>query len=156
MFITYRQTLALDITRNFGKLQVKNYLDACNDPSIWDAPRLNIQIDSLINVLLNDGAFINGDEFDLRYDIIVLDKSESLMNHFDKGTMNHKILRFWYFLTQISKYTPKMVLMDGDISQRSLRFASSFGKMLYVRNNNNETNKEMHVINDPAKWEYEM
>ena len=59
-------------------------------------------------------------------------------------------------MTQISKYTPKMVLMDGDISKRSLRFASSFGKMLYVRNNNNDTNKEMHVINDPAKWEYEM
>ena len=59
-------------------------------------------------------------------------------------------------MTQISKYTPKMVLMDGDISQRSLRFASLFGNMLYVRNNNNENNKDMHVINDPAKWEDEM
>ena len=46
--------------------------------------------------------------------------------------------------------------MDGDISQIPLRFASSFGKTLYVRNNNNETNKEMHVINNPAKWEDEM
>ena len=49
-----------------------------------------------------------------------------------------------------------MVLMDGDISQRSLRFASSLGKMLYVRNNNDETNKDMHVFYDPAKWEDEM
>jgi hypothetical protein len=49
-----------------------------------------------------------------------------------------------------------MVLTDGDISQRSLRFASSFGKMLYVRNNNDETNKDMHVFYDPAKWEDEM
>ena len=49
-----------------------------------------------------------------------------------------------------------MVLVDGDISQTSLRFASSFGRMLYVRNNNNETNKEMHVTNDPANWEDEM
>ena len=54
------------------------------------------------------------------------------------------------------KYKPKMVLMDGDLSQRSLRFASSFGKMLYVRNSNNETNQEMHVINNPAKWEDKM
>ena len=84
--------------RIFGKLQIKNYLDACNDPSIWDAPRLNIQIDSLINILLNDGAFINGDEFDLRYDMIVLDKSESLMNHFDKGTMHHKEIEILVFL----------------------------------------------------------
>ena len=49
-----------------------------------------------------------------------------------------------------------MVLMDGDISQRSLRFASSFGKMLYVRNNNDETNKDMHVFSNPAKCEDEM
>ena len=54
------------------------------------------------------------------------------------------------------KYKPKMVLMDGDLSQRSLRFASSFGQMLYVRNSNNETNQEMHVINNPAKWEDKM
>ena len=70
LFITYRQTLALDIMRNFGKLQFKNYLDACNDPSIWDAPRLIIQIDSLMNILLNDGSFMNGDDFlsGIRYD----------------------------------------------------------------------------------------
>ena len=75
---------------------------------------------------------MNGDEFDLRYDMIVLDESESLMNHFDEGTMNHKEIDIGFFFTQFIKYTPKMVLMDGDISQRSLRFAASFGKMIYV------------------------
>ena len=42
-FLTYRQTLARDIMRNFEKLKFKNYLDACDDPSIWDAPRVIIQ-----------------------------------------------------------------------------------------------------------------
>ena len=46
---------------------------------------------------------MNGDEFDLRYDMIVLDKSESLTNHFDEGTMNHTTIEIWYFFTQISK-----------------------------------------------------
>ena len=90
LFITYRQTLALDIMRNFGKLQIKNYLDACNDHSIWDAPRLNIQLDSLLNIRLKDGPVMTDDDFDLRYDTIVLDNSESLMNNFDEGAMNHK------------------------------------------------------------------
>ena len=90
LFITYRQTLALTLMRNFGKLQFKSYLDACSDPSIWDAPRLIIQIDSLMDILLIDGPFMNGDEFDLRYTMSVLDESEGLMNHFDDGTMNHK------------------------------------------------------------------
>jgi hypothetical protein len=84
--------------RIFGKLQVKNYLDACNDPSIWDAPRLNIHIDSLMNIRLNDGPFMTDDDFDLRYDTIVLDESDSLMNHFDEGTMNHQEIVIWVFL----------------------------------------------------------
>ena len=78
------------------------------------------------------------DKFDLRYDMIVLDESAGFMNNFDEGVMNHKEIEIWNFRTQMIKYTPKMVLMDGDISQRSLRFASSFGKLLYVRNNSNE------------------
>ena len=32
LFTTYRQTLARDITKNFGKLGFKNYLDAFEDP----------------------------------------------------------------------------------------------------------------------------
>ena len=98
LFITCRQTLALDIMRNFGKLQLKNYLDARNDPSIWGAPRLIIQIDSLMHILLNDGPCMNGDGYDLRYDIIVLDESEALMNHFNKGTINHKEINIFVFL----------------------------------------------------------
>ena len=75
------------------------------------------------------------------------------MNLFDEGTINHKEINIWYFFTQIIHHTFEVVLMDGDISQRSLRFAASFGKMLYERNNSNETTYAMTVINDPAKWE---
>ena len=75
------------------------------------------------------------------------------MNLFDEGTINHKEINIWYFFTQIIHHTFEVVLMDGDISQRSLRFAASFGKMLYERNNSNETTNAMTVINDPAKWE---
>ena len=73
--------------------------------------------------------------------MIVLDESKSLMNNFDEGTVNHKELDIWYFFTQIIKYTPEMVWMDGSISQMSLRFAS-FGKIMYVRNNNNKTHNK--------------
>ena len=121
LFVTYRQTLALDIMRNFGKLQFKNYLDACNDPSIWEAPILIIQIDSLMNILLHDGSHMNGDEFNLTYDMIVLDEGDSLMNHFNEMTINHNKFIFCISCKQFIKYTPKMVLMDGDFSHRSFK-----------------------------------
>ncbi len=41
LFITYRQTLARDIMRNFGKLNFKNYLDSHDNPSVWNAPPPN-------------------------------------------------------------------------------------------------------------------
>ena len=44
LFVTYRQTLARDIMRNFGKLGLKNYLDSYEDPSAWNAPRLIVQL----------------------------------------------------------------------------------------------------------------
>ena len=38
LFITYRQTLARDIMRNFSRLGFKNYLDSYEDPEVWNAP----------------------------------------------------------------------------------------------------------------------
>ena len=76
LFITYRQTLARDISTNFSQLGFKNYLDACDDPDIWDAPRLILQIHSLMNLMYNNGDFINDNGFDLKYDMVVLDESE--------------------------------------------------------------------------------
>ena len=39
LFITYRQTLARDIMRNFGNLGFKNDLDSYDDSSVWNAPQ---------------------------------------------------------------------------------------------------------------------
>ena len=43
--------------------------------------------------------------------------------------------------------------MDGDVSERSLGFASSYGSMAYVNNLNNMTNKSLNIICDQTKWE---
>ena len=67
--------------------------------------------------------------------------------------MNKKEIEIWFFFNEIMKHSKKIVLMDGDISQRSLRLDSSYGGMLYVRRFNNETNKATDIINGPATWE---
>ena len=50
LFITYRQTLARDIMRNFESLGFANYLDAYDNPKTWDSPKLIVQYDSLMKV----------------------------------------------------------------------------------------------------------
>jgi hypothetical protein len=153
LFITYRQTLARDIMKNFKQLGFKNYLDSYENPKVWDSPRLIVQLDSLMNLLYRNDDVMDGEAFELDYDLIVLDESESLMNHFDGKTMENKEISIWEFFDAILKHCKKMVLMDGDVSQRTMSFASSYGGYTYIYNKNNETNKVINLICNQAKWE---
>ena len=45
LFITYRQTFARDMKRNFKHLGFKSYLDSYDDPFVWESPRLIVQVD---------------------------------------------------------------------------------------------------------------
>ena len=65
---------------------------------------------------------MHGDRLELSYDMIVVDDSESLMIHFDEGTMKKEI-EIWLF-NEIMKHSRRIVLMDGNISQQSLNLDS--------------------------------
>ncbi|MFM7985247.1 MAG: hypothetical protein ACKPKO_38605, partial [Candidatus Fonsibacter sp.] len=97
LFITYHQTLARDIMRNFGKLGFNNYFDSHDDPSVWNAPRLIVQLDSFMHIFTRSDDVLNGDGFNLRYDMIILDESEILLAHFDEQTMSGKEIGIWNF-----------------------------------------------------------
>ena len=118
-----------------------------------ERPRLIVQLDSLWNVMLKNDRFIASESFDFRYDLIVLDESESLLNHFDGGTMENKEIGIWGLFDEILKHNRKAVLLDGDISQRSLSFAESYGGMTYVRNDNTEQNKVFNLVLSEARWQ---
>ena len=136
LFVSYRQTLARDLMRNFGKLGFKNYLDSQEDPEVWNAPRLIVQMDSLMHVLYKNDQFISEDAFDLRYDMIILDESESLLAHMDEKTMEKKEIEIFSFFNKLLEHSGKLLFMDGDISGRTLSFAKSYGEMTYINNIN--------------------
>ena len=156
LFITYRQTLARDIMRNFGKLGFKNYLDSYDEPNVWESPRLIVQLDSLLNIIVRNDSIQYGSEFDLCYDMIVLDESESLLNHFDEGTMKRKEIEIWELFDELLKHSKKLIMMDGDVSERTLNFASSYGDMTYIKNINNESNRSINLICNRAKWDMQL
>ena len=104
MFITYRQTLARDIMKNFGKLGFKNYLDAAENPAVWEAPKLIIQIDSLMRLWSeSEGSFKKA------YDMIIIDESESLLAHIDGKTMEKKEIIIFYFVDALLKQCGKII-----------------------------------------------
>ncbi|MFM7987965.1 MAG: hypothetical protein ACKPKO_52495 [Candidatus Fonsibacter sp.] len=91
--------------RNFGKLGFKNYLDSHDDPSVWNAPRLIVQLDSLMNIFTRRDDVLNGEGFQLQYDTIILDESESLLAHFDGETMSGKEIGVWNFFDELLKHS---------------------------------------------------
>jgi hypothetical protein len=153
LFVSYRQTLARDLMRNFGKLGFKNYLDSQEDPEVWNSPRLIVQMDSLMHVLYKNDKFISEDAFDLRYDMIILDESESLLAHMDEKTMEKKEIEIFSFFNQLLEHSGKLLFMDGDISGRTLSFAKSYGDMTYINNINSGAKKVFNLILDEARWE---
>ena len=50
------------------------------------------------------------------------------------------------------KHSSKLVLMGGDISQRSLSFAKAYGKLVYLKNTNTDGNQSLSLITDEARW----
>ena len=78
------------------------------------------------------------------------------MNHCDEKTMEKKEIEIWEFLDIILKHSKKLTFMDGDMSQRSLGFASSYGSMVYVNNKNTATSKSINLICNQTKWEAKM
>jgi hypothetical protein len=131
--------------RNFGPLGFKNYLDAHESPSVWTAPRLIIQLDSLMHIWRNSKG-LKG------YDMIILDESESLLSHLDGGTMRSKEIEIFNFFNGLLTQCGKILFMDGDIGERSLSFAKNYGDLTYIKNKNTEGNKVINLILDEEQW----
>ena len=68
-----------------------------------------MQVDSLLNIILRNGDVMSGEAFELSYDVIVLDESESLLNHFDEKTMEKKEIEIWEFFDELLKQSKKLV-----------------------------------------------
>ena len=152
LFITYRQTLARDIDRNFKKLGFKNYLDGYEDPKVWNSERLIVQLDSLLNVMLKNDQYNLTDVFNGKYDMIVLDEVESLLMHLDEGTMKGKEIITFNFFDELLKLSSKVICLDGDMSNRTLAFMRNYGDFKYIKNTYQDTSKRIRLMVDENAW----
>ena len=73
--------------------------------------------------------------------MIILDESESLLAHLDEKTMEKKEIDIFNFFHTLLSHSGKMLLMDGDVSPRSLSFAKNYGEITYINNKITETNQ---------------
>jgi hypothetical protein len=141
LFISYRQSLTNDIYGNFEKYKFKSYLD-----KIYDSNRVICQIESLHKLDFNDDTSIP------EYDLVIMDESESLLNHFRSDTIKEKEKTF-DLMKNIIFNSEKLLMLDGDFSNRSYSYCEYFGKSIILENECKKEKKHLIYTNHRKYFE---
>ena len=85
--------------------------------------------------------------------MVIFDESESLLAHFDEQTMVRKEIGIWNLFDELLQHSGKVLFTGGDISSRSLSFASAYSDITYINNRNTEGNKAINLMLDEEQWQ---
>ena len=140
LWISYRKTLTNDILGSFAeKFDFKDYQN-----KEYTADKLIIQLESLLK--LKPNFMFIGDEYDIpSYDLIIIDEIESILSHFDSPTFKGKSRDVFNWMSEIIKVSKKMIVLDGDIGDRTYNFINHFGTSINI-SNNIKINKRNFII----------
>lgn len=134
LFLSYRKSLTYDLQNNFDKLAFHNYLEHS-----LDSNRLIMQSESLLKL---DRLSFDGEV--PKFDLVVIDESESVLNNFNSQTFDGKAETIYDYLRAIIENCGKLITLDGDQHNRTYAFTSSFpGKSINIINTINNNQKKL-------------
>jgi hypothetical protein len=140
LWLSYRKTLTNDILGSFAE----NYNFKGYQSKDYSADRLIIQLESL-NKLKPHMMFCD-DEYDIpSYDLVIIDEVESILNHFNHMTFKGKERDTFNWMVEIIKVSKKMIVLDGDIDDRTYNFLNHFGPSINIVNDI-KINKKSFII----------
>jgi hypothetical protein len=130
LFITHRQSLTNELYGTFKKFKFCSYMNGS-----YDANRLICQIESLHRIIESSDPFYYEPTDNVKsFDLIILDETESLVNHFMSPTIKNKQETF-ELMQKLLKVSGKILCLDGDFHNRSYDFINTLGKNIIIHNN---------------------
>ena len=121
LFITYRKSLATAFTKDLKKrFGFESYLES-KPEQYRSAKRLIIQLDSIKNLVEYD-ALVQETSMP-EYDLVLLDEIEGTLGHLSYNKIDQEYI--FHLLKSTLDSTPKLLALDGDMSERSYDFFSS-------------------------------
>lgn len=142
LVISYRQSLAYNLAENLG---FYNYLDGGD---IWDRkkhPEIVCQLDSIHKLSDND-------RIAPRFDMIVLDEVELLLNHFFATTLANPTFTMKKLETMI-RGCKRVLSLDGLWGAETYDWSKSMGlSTLLVYNKHHGTQRTFEFTSDFAAW----
>tara|TARA_R110000868_G_scaffold163412_6_gene395633 strand:+ start:126 stop:3101 length:2976 start_codon:yes stop_codon:yes gene_type:complete len=148
LWISYRKTLTNDILGSFSEqFGFKDY-----QRKEYSANRLIIQLESLVK--LKPSMMFVDDEYEIpKYDLIIIDEIESVLSHFDSPTFKGQSREVFNWMTEIIKVSSKIILLDGDIGNRTYNFLNYFGTSINIINDIKINKRNITITNDLSTFD---
>jgi len=147
LFITHRQSLTNELYGTFKKFKFCSYMNGS-----YDANRLICQIESLHRISeSSDPYYYEPSDETKKFDLIILDETESLINHYMSPTIKNKQETF-ELMQRLLKGANKILCLDGDFHNRSYDFINSLGKNIIIHNNIVKDVKRYTFVSDFKKF----
>jgi len=157
LWLSFRKTLSDDIMKNFKDLNFVDYRFGR-----LDSDRLIIQLESLLKLEEfedEEEDETTGEIYKIihKYDLIMMDEIESLLNQFNsEATFSGKARRTFEYLEQLLKKTDNIISLDGDLGQRSYHFLNHFDKCLNIENLNKRNDKTLFFTENQNEYDNEI
>jgi len=156
LWLSFRKTLSDDIHKNFKDLHFEDYRNGK-----LDSNRLIIQLESLLKLeeLEETEEDENGESYNIihKYDLIMLDEIESLLNQFNsESTFSGKSRRTFEYLEQLLKKSDNIISLDGDLGHRSFNFLKHFDRCLNIENLNKRNDKTLYFTEEINEYDDEI
>jgi hypothetical protein len=155
LWLSYRITYTDDIFNEFKNFGFGSYLKR-----EYKSDKLIIQLESLMNLDKdNDNDEFIDDEYIKempKYDLIIIDEIESILNQFDSSTFKGKNKDVYEYLYYIIKGSNKIISLDGDMNNRALSYISQFGVMKTIINEYNNNDRTFILTSKRDKFNSEL
>ena len=152
LWLSYRKTLTNNIigAEKFGEeYGFKNYQEG-----IYNTDRLMIQVESL-SKLYSLMEFVDDNEEVCEYpsyDLVVIDEVESILNQFQAETLKGMSKEVFEFSQGVITNSKKLIVLDGDIGQRTYDFIDSFGKSIKLVDDIKINQRQFKITDDTVDF----
>ena len=145
--ITYRQALALNmLTERMRDLGFVHYLEGARDLG----SRIIIQLDSILKLFGRTSGGMRVPKFDL----LILDESECLLNHCTAQTLGARQGAVFRAFCAIIRGAKRVLMLDAFLAAETREFVASLGLSMRVVRNTFRTEEPRNYVfgNTEVKW----
>ena len=147
LWVSYRISLTNDIHYNFKEYDFKNY----QTDNILLSDKIIIQLESLFKLDNNNFKDTECENYVPSYDLVIIDEIESILNHFSSQTIKDSYNTYEY-LQEIINNSSKLIVLDGDTSNRTYNYITYFGISINIENDAKFNKKHFEIIEDDNEF----